>query len=53
MCIPGTSVDYPVAMDKKEDPDFYLIHDAYDQYSVRTTPYVANGCRIVRGAHCY
>lgn len=43
--IPGTSVDYPVAMDKEDDPGFYLFHDAYDQYSVWGTPYIANGCK--------
>lgn len=36
--VPGASVDYPVVMDKEEDPGFCLFHDAYDQYFVWGRP---------------
>lgn len=42
--VPGTSIDYPVAMGSAEDPGFYLSHDIEGLYSVWGTPYVANEC---------
>ena len=42
--VPGTEIDYAIAMGPKADPDYYLTHDAWGNYDIYGVPYVTPLC---------
>jgi sortase B len=42
--VPGTEIDYAIAMGPEADPDYYLTHDAWGNYDIYGVPYVTPLC---------
>ena len=42
--VPGTEIDYAIVMGPEADPDYYLTHDAWGNYSIYGVPYVTPLC---------
>ena len=42
--VPGTEIDYAIAMGPESDPDYYLTHDAWGNYDIYGVPYVTPLC---------
>lgn len=42
--VPGTGIDYPILQAAADDPEFYLHHDVYGQWSVYGVPYLDADC---------
>lgn len=45
ICVPGTSIDYPV-MSTPDDPDYYLYRAFNKEESQSGTPFVGKGCNL-------
>ncbi len=46
--IAGTNINYPVMQSAKEQPDYYLTHDALNRDNSCGTPYLCSDCDINR-----
>lgn len=42
--VPGTNIDYPIMQAHADDPDYYLHHDIYGNWSVYGVPYLDAEC---------
>ena len=42
--VPGTEIDYAIAIGPEADPDYYLTHDAWGNYDIYGVPYITPLC---------
>ena len=50
--IPKTTMNYPVMQSGIHNPDFYLNHNPYKEYSIYGTPYLSAYCDINQSDNC-
>ena len=44
--VPGTTIDYPIMQGHSDDPEYYLHHDIYGNWSIYGVPYLDEANQI-------